>query len=291
MSEQLQEIKKLADQLGSQYINLAKVGVQPATDRWVDSNDRLYVGIWNSAASPVVILKGLILHKNGSKSEINHRMVPTTDRIRTDFYFPLNSGYLQYLTIFPDMTTFRGQTFVQVAISRAPDQLQNRNALMIQNYLQTDNALGWPGSRIQDSVEGPGFLRVISGTNPAAGVEVSETVPTNARWRLISIFNPFVTDATAADRRPEMQLIDDVASAYWISREHDAHTASTNIRYHWAKDYEYFAAASATGIRMHDTLPESILSENDSFATTTRNFQAGDDWTAPVYFVEEWIEV
>ena len=47
---------------------------------------------------------------------------------------------------------------------------------------------------------GEGYIRTVTGTDPAAGAEVSETVPTNAFWRLRMFSAVLVADANAANR-------------------------------------------------------------------------------------------
>jgi hypothetical protein len=83
--------------------------------------------------------------------------------------------------------------------------------VLLQGYVTDTSRLSFPGSPIRSSIEGPGVLRSITGTNPAANAEISETVPTNARWRVHAIRFTLVTDANVANREVALTLDDGAA--------------------------------------------------------------------------------
>ena len=61
---------------------------------------------------------------------------------------------------------------------------------------------------INDNLDGPGTIQSITGTDPSAGNEISQTVPANTIWRLWGMYATLVTDAGVADRRAS-RYIDD----------------------------------------------------------------------------------
>ena len=276
-------------QLGDDYINLAKVGIHPDPNRYVHPNDRLYIAVWNSVSGLVARVRGVVLLKNGSQAEFNFRVSPTSDRVVTESFNQIPAGYLRSLIVFPEGSTLRGQTFVSISLTRDAENSNNRNQLLIQNYLQSGNALGFPGSKIQDSTEGPGVIRVITGTDPAAGAEITEAVPTNARWKLLGIRPRFVTSATAANRFVRIQYQSGTPDLF-TTRAHDAQTASLNEFYVFAVNGE-FAAAIVTGIPWHNNfLPDIHLPAAADISTTTTGIEVDDNYGAPILIIEEWIE-
>jgi hypothetical protein len=142
---------------------------------------------------------------------------------------------------------------------------------------------------IDEALDGPGSIKSITGTDPAAGVEISETVPANAIWSVESISASLVTDAAAADRLSRVTIDDGTTIFYQVSSRVN-HTASLTVRYAWAP----FGAAAvgvvaATDATMNIPLPKhTILAAGYRFITVTGALEAGDNWGAPQLTVEEW---
>jgi hypothetical protein len=126
---------------------------------------------------------------------------------------------------------------------------------------------------------------VIVGTDPAAGGEILETVPAGAQWRLIAMRATLVTDVTVINRVVRLASDDGASSFVQIDVAY-AQPQSTGIVY-------TFADFSLRGIGAVDTVVcgfpgRAILGAGFRFRTATFNLQAGDNWSAPVYMVEEW---
>ena len=154
-------------------------------------------------------------------------------------------------------------------------------------YISDTSPLLFPGGKNESSIEGPGLIRSITGTNPAAGVEISETVPTGARWRIICFKATFVADATATTRGPRLSF-DDGSLAYFTAGTFTSITASTTFIHSWAAvGQEDNSAASATVQCIPSDL---ILAAGHRITSSTVSIQAGDNWDAPQLLVEEWIQ-
>lgn len=132
---------------------------------------------------------------------------------------------------------------------------------------------------------GPGVLRVVTGTDPAANTEISETVPAGKMWRIISINFTLVTDGTAANRRPRLFFDDGTTEFYRVGSTQD-HAASTT--------YVYTAAAQgASQSNNGNTVmlplpPDLILGPGFRIRTSTASAQSTDNYGAPAIYVEEW---
>lgn len=136
-----------------------------------------------------------------------------------------------------------------------------------------------------EAVRRGGRIRVILGTNPAAGAEVLETVPAGVQWRLIAMSIELATAAAVANRYVRIG-IDDGVNAYYFGGTGIAQVASTIYTYvlgpHGAlsgivSDWQYLPVQAGM-----------ILLAGHRIRTTTVNLQAADDYAAPSYMVEEW---
>ena len=148
---------------------------------------------------------------------------------------------------------------------------------------------GW-SAVMKGSLEGPGSIRVVGGTVQAVNTNISETVPTNARWRLFSVQYRFVTSSQVASRTSNI-TIDDGSTAYLIIIPAVAQ-ADTLTR-----DYNYFdlpsvgrevTTNSLDTIQAH--LPVRNMLQAHRIRTSTQNIKSLDNYGAPVMHLEEWIE-
>lgn len=127
------------------------------------------------------------------------------------------------------------------------------------------------------------------GTNPAAGAEVSQTVPAGERWTLKSLVVQLVTSITVASRRVSL-VIDDGTNV--IARiTAGATQAATETRdYHFLANLGY--ADSAFESNVLDTgMPELVLPAGYRIRTITENLDNGvnkDDFGAPtIHYLKE----
>ena len=160
-------------------------------------------------------------------------------------------------------------------------------ALLMAGYVYDTSKIAYPGGQLEGSTEGPGLIRSITGTDPAAGVEISETVPTGARWRFISMKVTLVTDATVDDRVPTLNLTDGTNELTRFPAP-TAHTASIT------KIYTFSSIGDVTSVISEGIVASTgidiILSAGFMIKTFTRGLKAGDNYGAPQLLVEEWIE-
>lgn len=141
---------------------------------------------------------------------------------------------------------------------------------------------------LEDSIPNDqGFVRSVLGTDPAAGAEVSETVPTNARWKLHSIIASLVTDGTVANRNVNW-IIDDGTTTLYTSNDNTNHAATTTASHILSENQTRGTIGTIYNSPMNPV--GLVLFQGWRIRTSTTNLQAGDNWAAPQIFVEEWIE-
>ncbi|MDP2958506.1 MAG: hypothetical protein Q8N53_18920, partial [Longimicrobiales bacterium] len=178
----------------------------------------------------------------------------------------------------------RGECYV-----RATLMLDGEPVLrLVAGYITDGAALAWPGGQFEGFTDGAGLPRTITGTNPAAGAEVAEAVPTNARWQVKGIKFALVTDATVADRRVDLNYGEVAVGVNEIIVEAVQAASASGV-------YTFYSLApretAFTVGQIESPLPpDLILFQGWSITTYTVNLQAGDNYGAPVLTVEEWIE-
>lgn len=257
---------------------------------YVTGEDGLRITCTSSVAGDVVV-RVRFLPINSRIIQVNEfHCDPPADRTPYSDDYTLGEGYVLNLEAFAESGAPRiGQTFVRVQLVRGADEAAKTWGTFCQGYVTEEQSLAWPGSPIASSVEGGGYIRNIIGTNPAAGSEVSEVVPTGARWKLRAFGVGFTTSATVANRRPRLALglaggPNVICPAlFYIS-------ASSAVIYYWAANLPFTANLGP----LSHSAPVSIdvvLLAGEAITTSTENFQAGDDYGVTVYQVEEWLEV
>ena len=134
---------------------------------------------------------------------------------------------------------------------------------------------------------GGGQILRIVGPDPALGDEVSVLVPTDRRWRLVTLNLLLTTDATATDRQVGLILQNNALGAVFTTGLAGAQPAST------VRNYAYgnrpFVGPVVTDLDQIPLPSPLILGPGFRILTLTTNLQAGDDFLAPILLVEEWI--
>ncbi len=260
----------------------------PCPFYYLTRDDRLFVRSFNSLAAVRLVVRGRWMDARGQIHNVNHRHTPNTDRSSALEFIDLAEGFLHNLTVFVEAANpRRGQCFVQVGVGRGTATDFHPVALFISDYLETNLALGWPGGRLRSSVEGPGILRSITGTNPAANIEITETVPTNARWRLLSLQATFTADAAVGNRNPVFTF-DDGASQF-VRIGPSASIVAGEVAIFCGSA---FGTNPGVGISAAKAwpIPDVSLSQGFRIGTIGSFVGVADDWAAPQMLVEEWIE-
>jgi hypothetical protein len=133
-----------------------------------------------------------------------------------------------------------------------------------------------------------GSLVTYTGSNPAAGAEWSETVPTGCVWRIMAIRAPLVTSADVANRRVCVTF-EDVASGNVVFKPVDESVQAASLTHnyniapqqgHAVADVEHYLPLPVSGTWL---VPAGFV-----ISSATINLQAADNWGAPTFYVEEF---
>jgi hypothetical protein len=133
-----------------------------------------------------------------------------------------------------------------------------------------------------------GKLKIISGTDPAAGADPTLVADANTRWRIITVKAELVTDATVATRQARLELVVGGNTMFTVWSQ-VTHAASIDNTYFWYPGGPDRSAAISNTI--NTGLPiEILMSGANQLQIQTNNLQAGDNWSAITAYIEEWIE-
>jgi len=250
--------------------------------------DRLRVVSLGAVAGVILTVSGRRIGGPGEILPFSFAHSASADRTATTTDLELGSGWLVSLTVRVTAGTVApGGCYVAVEIIRGTDPAAIVLDTLLAGYVSTRSALAWPYSGLSAPDRWRGRLVVVTGTDPAAGVEITETVPTGAAWRLLSLGATLVTGIAAPARTPTL-VLDDGATSYYTGVSTQASGASTTKRYFWSvngSELITIAPIDGTG-----RLPsETVLLAGHRLRTLTDAFAAADNWGAPTLYVEEWI--
>lgn len=255
---------------------------------WIEPSDRLYVAAYSSVASLVVMVSGYFRKTDGDIVEYAATVNPTSDRAVTAVTQHFGAGFLlSCVASLASGNANRGQCYVRAQIQRSTGAPTIKLHNVIGGYVTDDYSPSFPYGYIEGPLDGQGMLRSVQGSDPAAGAEFSETVPTGARWRVSHIMVTLVTDGTAANRQVTL-IIDDGTSGLTRSQlglAMGATLTSPAIFGNWGFTTTGNSQAFVMPAILPITLPAAAR-----IRTATLLLQAGDNFGPPQFLVEEWIE-
>src|SRR5262245_49862512 len=182
---------------------------------YVTGEDQLRLTVLNALASVIVTVRGRQLLLDGRIEPFATTLVPATDRTASQATARLAEGWLLNAHAFVSgASPLTGQTFAILSLIRGEGTAAIELATLAAGSITAQQRLSYPGSAVANTLDSAGALRSITGTQPAAGAEVSETVPTGARWELLAFTVQLVTSAAAANRLP-MLTLDDGTTVYF----------------------------------------------------------------------------
>jgi len=252
--------------------------------------DNLRIACANSLAGVTLAIQGRRLTSQGSIEAFAWTFTPTSDRLVTSQLFSLGVGAILNLTIFAAVGAPQiGQCFVQAKLVRGFSGALVVLGTILQGYVTSSQELAWPGSPIQSSIETGGYARVVTGTTPALGAQLSETVPTGARWELRSLLAQLTTSAVAGVRQPAL-VLNDGARTYGLALNPGTLGPSAQLTFVWQVGLP--AVPVTAGYSPIGNLPYPLtLSGGHRVFSVLNGGDPGDQWDTVHYAVREWLEV
>lgn len=250
--------------------------------------DVLEISSWNSAASVKVTVQGRVHQANGEVKPFQHTHTANTDRTIATSVATVPAGDLLNVIAYCESgAPLMGQTFVRVAVRRGAGAAFTRLGALIQGPITATIARAFPGSPLIATVEAEPVWRTIVGTTPSVGGTITETVPTAARWELLS-FNAVASAIAGTHVGTVPILILNSPAASIIARMPTSRGFPTDnlTTAQWlpvgidsiASDFTLFGPLPI-GIRL-------LAGSTIQLSGVPGNYT----WGAPVYSVREWLD-
>ena len=248
------------------------------------------IQVWSSLPT-VIETRYRILTKEGRLVSTSQLNVVTADRGPNAFDINIRfDGFLQAIAVYSGVSN-RGRCYCVINYSRITPVGTVVESVLARGYANDQVPVSFHPFHTtnEDWLSGPGALQSFGGTNPAAGLEMSETVPVNARWKIRAVRLRLDTAAAVPVRTVNL-LIDNGADFFYQVAA--ATTQAAGI----TRDYIFAPFAGAqpadAGSLIYITIPNDLqLLEGWRIRTSTTNLAAADDFGSPIIKLEEWIEV
>ena len=210
----------------------------------------------------------------------NH--IPTNNSIIKTENFPIPDFPIMMTVTDGDGVLIQGQTFITMRLLINGDVYQELCA----GWVYRQKALSYPDTNASDLRPGGGFLGTETVADPAAGAEASITVPSGEVWRLMAFRVTLVSDATSTNRRVHLVVTDgtnDLINHIGQDNQPASLTKKYSFNTHGFSDTGGQDDDVQIAIAQDLTIPSGFTLE-----TQTVNLQAGDNFGAPIAYIERY---
>lgn len=286
--------------------------VTPPSPLYIQRDDVLLVQVISSVADTVLIGGRMLLPygplsgqpdapgqglaepsvKLGYIQQLNFGVPILAGQVNTSVFqnFTMQEGYLLSILATALTTATRGSVFVRASINRS--QLtsgaanQGSEQILFADYATARQGPAWPQGRILFPTEGPGNILTPVVGNPAAGADLSFSVPTNQRWRLAS-FAALYTIANAGVARIIRVLLKNAAGAVVWQASAQQSGAVNTAPVVSAAPGQFTSVVDTTSINLPLPAP-CLLGPGYTVATSTLNINATDQYSTINVSLESW---
>lgn len=270
-----------------QLVDFLQWAVQPPALFYVTRDDVIQITVAAPTVNTTVQLSWRFMSPDGQVLPFFDTFVVTATA-GTPFVkkYPNAEGYLLSMSVFTPSAP-RGQAFVSVAIRRGGGSADvTTGDIFLQGYPGQVGGIAYPQSKIGSPLDGRGRMRVVTLSNPAAGADFTTTVPAGVTWILRGVTAILTTAVTVATRAAALQVTDATPHLLLDSPGGSTEAASLADTYSWFNG----GGAILVGLVNVGGLPaEFRCPAGWIIGSKTANIQAGDQWSAVVITVEEFI--
>lgn len=268
-------------------VQFRRKGVQPASTVYVAQDDTIELrGISPTTSTTINVSLRYMNPKGEIIPEFYTIVVNGTAAAPTLKQIPGSEGFLLSASIEGNPVQ-RGQCFVSLVLIRGLGSGDNTfGGVILQGYVAPVGSIGFPQTPVQQGVDGRGAMRAVVGTVPAAGGEVLDVVPAGRQWILRAARVSLTTAVAVANREATLTVDDGAGHIMAQSADPTVIAASLTFALSWAAGF-----VTALGVASHSIpwMYECRLLPGWRITTVTAAIQAADQYTAPVYMIEEFI--
>jgi hypothetical protein len=265
--------------------------LQGPSSIYLTGEDSLRVKSFSSASGVTLTITGRVLRPDAAPVPLSERHVPNSNRTVATTFHPLGEGWLLGLEVLATAgAPSFGSVWVAVDLVRGTaSQAQVLQSLCF-TYLTANVPASFPYAQTMTPLDGPGNFRSIQVASPAAGAEFSQTVPTNARWELVSVQAQLVTAVGGGNRLARL-IIDDGANNLVVVPALSAQAASLTVGYSWGQGQGGPVIANDTAFFSGPFPNDAYLPASSRVRSSTNGIAGGDQWSAINMMVREWLDV
>lgn len=274
---------------GDPQLQLAPYPRLSPSSLYMRVDDNLRITAYNALASVILGIRSRVLSLGGEVQASADVLTPATDRSASSTIVVTDEGWLLGGEVFATgAAPLIGQTYVVVELVRGLGSSAIALQTIAAGYITAKQPLPFPNVLLSSSVDNAGAIRAITGTTPGAGVDISEAVPTGARWELLA-FSALLTSAVAVANRIVQLTLDDGVTIFARVSNQQNQAASLAWNYSWIAGGALLNSGNL--LVVHNALPVNCrLAAAARIRTATTAIQAADQWSAVKYLVREWIE-
>jgi molybdopterin-binding protein len=259
----------------------------PPPAHYVEVNDQLQILTFANGGPLSVIVNVRMLGLDGQIHPLQFLGAIVNGSVPTITRFQLMEGFILSATVSVQSGLPNGNVcYASLSLVRSQFGVGNVYITLCAGYVQTNYQISYPTMPPQRTTDGPGIVTSLIINAPAAGADLTVTVPAALRWRLVSISASLTTSATVANRQPALQL-DDGANVFALIPSGNTQVASTTATYTWGDGLVLSTAAA--GQNTTASPGNCLLEAGFRVRTLTTGIQAADQWTAAWMHLARWV--
>ncbi len=264
----------IADNRG--VVDLSFDSYVPSDALYVMPDDFLVVQS-NASATASLTLQWRILRPDGEVI-VSQETLTCFGRAGANlFKRPLTFGLLLSVSVVEAaFVPFDEFVYVSVGIFRGALASANRFQTLVGGYITFAEGISYPKTGYHEQTEGIGNQVAYNMGTPAAGADLSYTIPGQSLFQVNSIVATLTTNATVANRQVQL-VIDDSANLFFLSPQGVAQAASLAWQYGFAPyPFSTLQFGAQQLIHMSNV---GKLGGAVRVRTITTGLQAGDQWS------------
>lgn len=256
---------------------------------YVSGEDGLVLVVWSSRVFTVAVAgrwyhgrEGIEVFRETRRTNGNPE-VPQAWRLHT------SEGYLLNCSIeVVDTLSFTGECFVQLLIGRGEGAAFVKLGTVLQGYVATSKFLGFPGSLLESSLEGPGARNRENMAAVAAGAGWSTGVPPKRRRRVHMLYSTLLTSAAVGNRFVHLKFSPNAIGVVGYVNAVKAQPGGVANAYTWAPAASSYASPSS--FITTASLPAPCDIEFPMvLLPLVEGLDVADQWSGQVLEYEEWL--
>jgi len=153
-------------------------------------------------------------------------------------------------------------------------------------FVYKAKSISYPVNNTNDAIPGRGRIRLISGSDPIAGDEISELVPANRIWHLLTLNFNLVTSGTAGNRQTAVYV--GIGSGGAMAIAGTATQAASLTRVYTIGKYGGLATQTFNNRILLNMPSDLYIPSGNTFDTSTLNLDSADQFSVIRFLVEEF---